>query len=148
MLKQDHLQQVAQDHGQAAFDYIRRWRLSISGHYVPVFDYLHSNRRGGKKRGVWVFFLFFFLCVQMEFNFCPLPLSVSGQSVKLQTTCVPYLCLTASFMLELFGARQIYSSVCWLFLCVCSGTEYVNTWRGQGERVQNKCSKQMFWAHA
>lgn len=63
----------------------------------------------------------------MEFNFCPLPPSVSGQSVKLQTVCVPYLRLTASFMLELFAARQIYSSVCWLFLCIFSDTEYVHT---------------------
>lgn len=62
MLKQDHLQQVAQDHGQAAFDYIQRWRLSVFGQYIPVFGYLHGNQRG-KKSAVFEFFSFLFpLC--------------------------------------------------------------------------------------
>lgn len=51
MLKQGHLEQVAQDHGRAAFEYLQRWRPhSLSGQYVPVFDYIHGNKAKPKPQ--------------------------------------------------------------------------------------------------
>ena len=45
LLKQGHLELVAQDHVQMAFKYLQVWRLdSLPGQPVPVLTHLHSER--------------------------------------------------------------------------------------------------------
>ena len=44
LLKQDHLEPVAQDHGQTAFEYLQGGRLhNLSGQLVPVLSHPHSK---------------------------------------------------------------------------------------------------------
>ena len=44
LLNQDHLEQVAQDHVQAGFEYLQRRRLhNLSGQPVPVLSHLQSK---------------------------------------------------------------------------------------------------------
>lgn len=45
LVKQAHLEPVAQDHLQMAFEYLQRWRLRhISGQAVPVLSHPHSEK--------------------------------------------------------------------------------------------------------
>ena len=44
VLKQGHLELVAQAHGQMAFEYLQGWRLhNLPGQPVPVFSHPHSE---------------------------------------------------------------------------------------------------------
>ena len=45
LLKQGHLEPVAQGHVQTDFEYLQGWRLcSLSGQPVPVLSHLHSEK--------------------------------------------------------------------------------------------------------
>lgn len=44
LLKQGHLDQVAQDHVQAAFEHLQAWRLhNLPGQAVPVLSHVHGK---------------------------------------------------------------------------------------------------------
>ena len=48
LLKQGHLEPVAQDPVQSGFEYLQGRRLrSLSGQTVPAFDHSHSKKGGG-----------------------------------------------------------------------------------------------------
>ena len=45
LLKQGHLQLVAQDHVQTAFEYLQGWRIhNLSGQPVPVLSHPHGAK--------------------------------------------------------------------------------------------------------
>ena len=45
LLKQGHLEMVAQDHAQMAFEYLQGWRLhNLTGQPVPVLSHPHGEK--------------------------------------------------------------------------------------------------------